>query len=378
MKTNLFFLTILSVFLYSCSSTQKINQNILNGNYDIAFSESLDKIQRSRKLEKISQTIKDLETSFAKANERDLLLIEDLKINKPDNYLFKIFEIYQKIDDRQLKIRDLQNLTITNENRKINVKLADISNEMGLAKKNAFDFLYQKSLNNLKNANKLEARTIYYDLEYLAKNSDNYDTKKYLEIAKNKGTDYVLVRLLNNSEKVIPRFLELDMLFSDYILEDEMWTKFDVIPEKNTHYDFGVELSYDRIEISPERIKEIEIQRARMVKDGKTEAKSDSGETIKDKDGKTIYIDTYKEEIEVKRELYQYKEAFIDATVNYFDFEKNKIIAEFPLRSNYVFKNSTSEVRFPKDELMIKSCSEDLKSKFRKILLENELRSFSK
>lgn len=376
MKTNLLFITIFSLFLYSCSSTKKINESIQKGNYDYAFTESLEKIKRSKKLEKISQTIKDLETSFAKANERDLLLIEDFKKNKSDDNLFKIYETYQKIDDRQLKIKDLQNLTITDENRKIKVKLVDISNEMASAKKEAFDFLYQKSLKNLKTADRLQARNIYYDLDFISKNSNDYNTRSYLEEAKNKGTDYVLVRLLNNSEKVIPKFLELDMLFPDYILQDEMWTKFDVTPNKNIKYDFGVELSYDRIEISPERIKEVEIQRARMVKDGRTEAKSTSGETIKDKDGNTIYTDTYKEEITVTHELYQYKEAFIDATVNYFDFNRNKNIAEFPLRSNYVFKNSNMERRFPRDEDMIKSCSEDLKSRFRRILSENELRRY--
>ena len=85
MKTNLLFITIFSLFLYSCSSTKKINESIQKGNYDYAFTESLEKIKRSKKLEKISQTIKDLETSFAKANERDLLLIEDFKKNKSDD-----------------------------------------------------------------------------------------------------------------------------------------------------------------------------------------------------------------------------------------------------------------------------------------------------
>lgn len=376
MKTKLLFYAIVSLFLYACSSTKSINENIEKGNYDYAFTESLEKIQRSKKLEKISQTIKDLETSFAKANERDLLLLDDLKKNKSDDNLFKIYETYKKINDRQLKIKNLQNLTISNENRKIKVNLIDISIEMASAKKEAFDFLYHQSIKNLKTANRLQARTIYYDLEFLEKNSTDYNIHKFLEEAKNKGTDYVLVRLLNNSEKVIPKFLELDMLFPDYILQDEMWTKFDVSPQKNIKYDFGVELSYDRIEISPEKMKEVEIQHARMVKDGKTEAKSASGETIKDKDGNIIYIDTYKEEITVTHELYQFKESFIDATLNYFDFNRNKKIAEFPLRSNYVFKNSNTERRFPRDEEMIKSCTEDLKYRFRRILAENELRRY--
>ena len=78
--------------------------------------------------------------------------------------------------------------------------------------------MYKNAKTLLDSNNKLDYRYAYDDLNEIENINPNYkDVRKLMEVAHQKGTDYVLVDMINDSRKVIPERLESDLLnFSNY------------------------------------------------------------------------------------------------------------------------------------------------------------------
>ena len=89
-----------------------------------------------------------------------------------------------------------------------------------------------------------------------------------MEIAHQNGLDFVIVSMKNESEKIIPKKLEEDLLnFDTYGLND-FWTVYHGKKNREITYDFSLELNLRNISISPEQVKEKEIIKESQVKEG--------------------------------------------------------------------------------------------------------------
>ena len=335
-----------------------------------------------------------LEEAYAKANERDLQRLKFLKLEGSSSSFQEIYDTYNKLNNRQESIKPLLPLTIAESNRTAKFKFSDYSNEIISSKNDLAANLYSNALNTLNNStNKNEYRNAYNDLDYLNKISPNFkETTALLEEAHYKGTNFVIVSMQNNSDKIIPEKLEANLLnFNTYKLND-FWTVYHANKESDLNYDYSLEILLQEINISPEYVKEKEVIKENEVIDGWEYSKNENGKILKDSTGNSIKIDIYKRVRCKLNVISQTKSTQVIGQVNYFNLSNNQLFRSFPLASEFIFKNDYATykgnrraldkydysltnnryVPFPSNEQMVYDSGEDLKERIRLIIIQNK------
>ena len=393
MKKILFFLFWV-VFIVSCGK-RETRTLLASGNYDAAITNAVDQLKSNKNAKGKQEYVLMLEEAFAKAKERDLRTLTLLEKEKnPANYE-AIFNTYLQMNDRQELIRPLLPLTVLNQSRKANFSFEDYTDELIGSKNSLSEHLYSQAEKSLKKANKLEARLVYEDLVYLEKINPNYkNTRKLIETAQTKGTDFVHVYTKNETNMIIPVRLQNDLLdFGTNGLND-VWTVYHSNKLPSINYDFGMILNFRNILISPEQVREKEFSKEKQVKDGVQTLLDSNGNVVKDSLGKPIKVDKFKTVRVTIYEFTQFKSCKVEAKVDYIDFNNNQLIATFPLVSEFFFEHiyatyngersaadesyisyfDRRAVPFPSNEQMVFDTGEDLKQKLRAIISRNRFR----
>jgi len=134
-KTTL--LLILSVLvLASCSSVKTTEKALNSGNYDKAISLSIEKLAKNKTTEKNQPHVLMLQEAFRKATDRDLDRISFLeKEQNPENFE-TIYTLYQRLNNRQERIKPLLPLRILSSGRNAKFKLVNYSDRILAAKEN--------------------------------------------------------------------------------------------------------------------------------------------------------------------------------------------------------------------------------------------------
>lgn len=378
--------TIAIALLFACSTRRQMEKTISYGNYDRAISDAIGKLQINKDRKGKTDIIILLEDAFNKATARDLDNINLLKKdNNPESFL-RIFDSYVNLDNRQERIKPLLPLYI--EGRAINLNFNDYSDEIIDYKNSASKQLYDNATTLLSSNNKLDFRTAYQVFQNIEDINPNFkDVRQLMEIAHQKGTDFVLVDMVNDSDKIIPVRLENDLLnFSSYGLNN-FWAVYHSTPEDKINYDYNMRVNLRGINISPEQIKERQIIKEKQIADGKKELIED-GKVVKDSLGNTIKIDRMKT---VRCEYYeftQFKASQVTGNVEYVNLNTKQLVDAFPVTSEFVFEHiyATSRgdrraletnlipflerraVPFPTEEQMIYDSGEDLKLQLKSII----------
>lgn len=363
-----------------------MEKTISYGNYDRAISDAIGKLQINKDRKGKTDIIMLLEEAFNKATARDLDNINLLKKdNNPESYL-RIFDSYVNLDNRQERIKPLLPLYI--KDRAINLNFNDYSDEIIDYKNSASIQLYNNATALLNANNKLDFRTAYQVLQSIEEINPNYkDVRQLMQIAHNKGIDFVLVDMINDSGKIIPVRLENDLLnFSSYGLNN-FWAVYHSTPEDKVNYDYNMRVNLRGINISPEQIKERQIIKEKQIADGKKEL-IENGEVVKDSLGNAIKVDRMKT---VRCEYYeftQFKATQVTGNVEYVNLNTKQLVDAFPVTSEFVFEHiyATSRgdrraletslipflerraVPFPTEEQMIYDTGEDLKLQLKNII----------
>jgi hypothetical protein len=286
-------------------------------------------------------------------------------------------------------------LPILDEYRDAKFNFQNYDDEIIAAKNKLSDYLYTKA-NKLLNAdNKFDYRSAYNDLEYLEKIHPNFkDVRNLMNVAHERGLDFVIVSMKNKTQKVIPKRLEKDLLnFDTYGLND-FWTVYHGQKNPRINYDFGLELNLKNIQVSPERVREKEIIKEKEVKDGFTYLLDDKGNQVIDKDGNKIKVDKL---VKVRCELYQFtqlKSVKVIGQVKFIDLNTKQTLQTYPIESDFVFQHIYANHRgdkraldssfldliqlrvvpFPSNEQMIYDSGQDLKEKLKYIITKNKFR----
>ena len=395
---NLMYKRILFLFLITILAScgvRKTRTALASGDYDKAILIAVNHLKSNKNAKGKQEYVLILEEAFAKAKERDQRTINLWdKEKNPANYE-SIFNTYSQLNERQELIRPLLPLNVMNQNRKANFNFEDYSNDLIRSKNSLSEYLYSSAENNLKSATKLEARMVYEDLVYLDKINPNYkNTRKLIETARTKGTDFIHVYTKNETNMIIPVRLQNDLLdFGTNGLNDA-WTVYHSNRLPSINYDFGMILNFRNILISPEQVREREFSKEKQVKDGVQNLLDKNGNVVKDSLGKPIKVDKFKTVQVTIYEFTQFKSCQVEAKVDYIDFNNNQLIATYPLVSEFVFqhiyatyngeKSAADEsyisffdrraVPFPSNEQMVFDTSEDLKQKLKAIISRNRFR----
>lgn len=373
--------------ILSCSTSKQIEKSLSSGNYDQAIYDAIGKLQTNKDKKGKTDFIAMLQEAYNKANERDLNSINFLKKdNNPENYL-RIYDMYVGLNKRQELIKPLLPLSINGKTLKFDI--SDYSSQIISFKNDASLNLYNNASALLKSKNKMDFRqafAIFQDIEAI--NPNFKDVRSLMELAHNKGTDFVLVAMINDTRKVIPKRLEDDLLnFSTYGLNN-LWTVYHSNPVEKLTYDYNMRVNLRDINLSPEQIKERQIIKEKQIADGKQDLLDGKGNKVKDSLGKVIQVDKM---ITLRCEYYestQFKSAQVAGNVEYIDTKNKQLVDAFPISSEFVFQHifatsrgdrralettllpflNNRQVPFPTEEQMIYDTGEDLKLQLKKII----------
>jgi len=383
---RLLLLLVLITALVSCGKKQ-VEKALNTGNYDVAIQDALKKLDNNKNKKRKQDYVLMLGDAYTKAVERDLNTINHLKQdNNPEQYQ-QIYETYMDLHLRQESIKPVLPLKVNGKTVKF--KFNDYNNSIIDYREKTSDYLYEKGLKQLESDNKGIIRDAYDTFSYIEHINPNYeDTRELLEEAHQRGTNYVIVTIENQTRQMIPRQLEDDLLnFNTYGL-NQFWTNYHAIENPEINYDFAMQLLLKHINISPEQITEREFLREREIVDGWEYKLDRQGNVMKDSLGKDIKIDKIVKVRARYFESLQTKSSQIIGEVVYVDLNSNQVISSYPIDSGFVFENIYGNFRgderallredrdlirnrrapFPTNEQMVYDTGEDLKAKLKDII----------
>ena len=367
-----------------------MEKSLNTGNYDTAIQLAIQKLRTNKDKKRKQPQIEMLETAFQKATARDLDAIRLMKKENTPANLDRIYNTYAQLRNRQEKIKPLLPLYLVKQGRKAEFSFRDYKNELVAAKKKLTTHLYENANARLKTAkSKQDYRAIYEDLDYLSELDPGYkNTEALKEEVLFKGTDFVLVSLKNKTNVIIPKRLEADLLnFNTYGLND-LWTVYHGISQKSIPYDYSMELELRDIDISPEQVKERQLEREKTVVDGWEYLTDSDGEYILDEDGNKIKQDILVTVLCEYYEFTQFKAVRVAGNVIYRNLKTRQVLDKFPLASEHIFEHRYANyngdkraldddyvrylglqaVKFPTNEQMVYDSGEDLKNKLKSII----------
>lgn len=388
MKRTLLYLSMILI-LASCSGKKQVARALHSGNYDHAMQEALERLRTNKDSRRKQDYILMLSDAYYKAVERDLGDVKYLKHDdNPENYK-QLYEIFVDLNQRQNSIKPLLPLYV--DGKKIDFKFNDYNASLIKYKNKTSDYLYEQGLKLLESDDKLKIREAHSIYDYIENINPNYDdTRKLLEEAHLRGTDHIVVSVVNQTDQVIPNRLEADLMdFNTYSL-NQYWTQYhsNQSGPLDFKYDLGMQLQLKRILVSPEQVDSREILRERRIKDGWEYKKDRNGNVMKDSLGNDIKIDVFKTVRARFFEVEQRKTSQILAEAVYMDLNGNQIIDHFPIDSGFNFMNiyatfrgdkraltdddirllNNRQVIFPSNEQMVYDTGEDLKAKLKSVI----------
>lgn len=390
-----FSILVLSLLVISCGGVKKTETAINTGNFDQAIDIAVSNLASDKNAKRKQEYVFLLEDAFAKAVKEDQILLNRLKSDPNPEVLEVLYETLENMERRQSKIRPLLPLKVYETGRKAIFPMEDYSKKIIAARTKLSDHLLNKARTSLSVANTNQARVIYEDLDYLNSINPNYkDVVSLMDQALEKGTDYILVTLRNDTQQIIPQRLEEELLnFSTYGLNDK-WTVYHNLRNNNTYYDYDLAINFRNINISPEQVLQKELQREKQVKDGFDYELDERGNVKKDSLGNDIKKDKFKLVKATVFQSTQQKEVSLDANIIITNRLSSQLVDRFPVGSAFVFNYiygsvngdrraidedyletlNPEAVPFPSNEQMIYDAGEDLKLRIKEVLTGLRLR----
>ena len=390
MKIKLLALTLSLLFFTNCNSYKSANSALVSGNFQQAFEQSTQAYFKNPSEKNGIKYVPLIFEAYHKGQQEDENRLKQIEtLTNPSKYQ-EAYQIINRLQERQKTIAGIDGRSISGKT--YNFKTKDYSTAYKTIQEKYAQFLYDEGKSFLNQGGKLNAQTAYQKFQVLESVYSNYkDTRSLMNTARTNGMYKVLVQLVNNTEVVIPKLLEKDLLdFNSYGL-DSNWTEF-YTGKLNSSYDYVIQLSFETINVSPEREK-IEVHNfEKKIVDGKEELVQ-NGVVVKDKDGKPVMVDRY---ITVKsrfEEVQRIKEAAITAKYYLIDNQKEQAIDSKNLASQFIFRDSYGTYKgdrrsldrdyinmigrrpapFPSNEQMIFDCGQDLKRKFKNEIIRMKL-----
>lgn len=392
MKKLLLLSVLLSVLL-SCGGRKQIEKQLHTGNYDIAITNALKKLENNKDKKRKQQYVMMLQDAYYKVVERDLNTIEHLKKDGNPEQYSAIYEIYADLDARQEAIKPVLPLKIGNKD--IKIKFNDYSNALVDYRYKASDYLIDQGIGLLDSGNKYNAREAYDIFNYIERMNPNFEETRDLMVeAHEKGIDHVIVSIENRTRQIIPRRLEQDLLDFDTHGLDQFWTTYHTSKDETIRYDYAMLLQLKRINISPDELREKQFNRKKQVVDGWKYKLDGNGNVMKDSLGNDIKVDKIIEARARFSEFTQFKSTQVIAEVIYSDLRSNQVLDAFPIDTEFIFENrfgvfrgdkraltnndldllDQRRIMFPSNEQMVYDSGENLKQRLKQIINSYSIR----
>ncbi|MDN3723857.1 hypothetical protein QRD02_05650 [Aequorivita sp. SDUM287046] len=391
---NIYLYLIAILFSLSCNSVKRTQKFVLQGNYDEAIELAAKKLQKDKGAKEYDAHIKLLEEAYLKAKDEDIRRIGFLEKENNMAGAKEIYYTYLDLQARQDLIRPLLPLYSNEMGRNANFVFSDYSQDLIGAKDAYVKSLYQEASIYMQRNTKQDYRSAFNILCELDEVQPNYrDVNQMRDDARFYGTNFVFVNINNHTGQFIPFRLEQDLLnFNTYGL-DEFWTEYHAKHEAGIQYDLGIDLNFQRIQISPERISDSQYSRKQRLKDGYDYRRDRNGNIVRDTLGNPIKVEKFIDVSAIITVTTQQKSAHIAGTVVYKDVNTHRQLNSFPISSEFIFENVFARYRgderalngedlrllnnyfipFPNNEQIIFDAGNLLKERFKEILRNNSL-----
>lgn len=389
---KLYFFVLLGFVITSCNSTKKVEKAMLSGNYNKAIDLAVNQIQKGKDNKKTNDQKLILQQAFEKYQDEKIKEIKFLQKDSTSEKEKEIYKNYLELYRIQKSIKPL--IPLYSDGKKLKFKFKDISSELIIAKKNYAEYLYSLGLSYMDKNDIQSYRDAYNIFGKLDQIAPNYkDSNELIDEASYLGKDYVFVKAYNNTEVSLPKKLESDILdFNTYGLNDQ-WTVYHANKKDGNPYQFQINLMFESIIFSPERIIEQEKNIERNIEI--TEVQTDrSGQVKTDSLGNELTTNIRINVSGMLTTISQNKTVSIAAQVDYIDLKTQQKINDYKLDSQFVFENvfasfdgdsralndqqklllNNRAVPFPSNEQMLFDASEDVKLKLKSILTRHPLR----
>jgi hypothetical protein len=330
------FLVILALIgLSSCAYSKYYYQQ---GDVESAISTAVSRLRSNPKNWREALILeKAYNESFSKNTDRIKYLKQG---GNPDCWL-EIYDLYALIDKHQNLVKPLLPIFIKKEFRNANLPIIDVNEELIASKKKAAEYLYAHASELMKNALKTDYRKAYQEFGEIKNYFTTYkDVDALMNECYTKGQNYVLVTYKNNSNMVIPKDFEGNLLQINAIQFNSNWVKYySSIDKVNIDFDYTIVMNIRDINISPEQLKEREYPEEKTIEDGWQYALDSKGNVKKDSLGNDIKVKKYTTVRCVLKETSQNKQGQVVGT---FDIQKNnpnQLMQSIAFNENLVFTN---------------------------------------
>lgn len=340
MKNYIVALLVLVIAMSACKSTTTI---IEQGDYDAAINKSLSRLVGKKK--KKADEVAALELAFSKATDRDIAKIESLKRSNRGEVWEEIYSMTKKIARRQKSIEPL--LPLVDENGyQAKFKFVKVNQLVEESRSKAAKHLYRSAENLLLRAaagDKQAAREAYGKLDRIERYYDTYLNRRDLMLrARQLGMVYITFKMVNESNAILPRDFEKEILTMDLKGMNSLWETFHLIPQENIQYDYEAIMELKSIDISPERIVERNYREEKEIEDGTRVARDEDDNVLKDSLGNVIEVPVIKIISADIVEVLQTKSAIVGGDLMVINKYDNNLLDQQPIAAEAIFEHYAS------------------------------------
>jgi hypothetical protein len=386
MKNNFFVIFIIIFILAQCSSSEKL---LRKGNYDALINKAVKNLIKNPSSEEDAIM---LDKAYNLANQRDIERINYLRIeNNPQSYE-EIYRLYSILNNRQNTVRKV--LPIKIGGRTIQYDYVDYNSLMAEAKANAADYFYQNAKRLMNNNTKESYRQAYNEF-IKAKNyrgSVYPDIDNLINEARYLGISRVLLGVVNNTIYKLPdEFLE-NLITIDTRELNSNWVEYHVRKiDRNTQYDYYVDVVLKMIEISPDIVNQKDRIEKKTIDDGFSYVLDSRGNVMKDSLGNDIKVKKYKDISCTIIETHKEKHCTIKGDIEIVSVNPNQLLKKIPVAASSHFDNISARavgdlnavnpetkrllqikpLPFPDDFSLINDCAETLRMAIHDALINN-------
>lgn len=325
--------TLIGIFLISCSSSSV--KNLQKGEYDKAIDKAVKELMKDKSKD---DEIQVLSQSYKLANQKDNEKIEQLRLTGQPDIWDQIYYSYDALQKRQEKVGRLAQQINLNY---IGYQYINYSNDIANAKNQAAEYYYVHAKTLFDKGDKYSARTAYDEFQKVKTFYPNYkDVNDLSKTAYNKGLTYVLFKIENNSQSLLPLAFEEELSRASLSDLNQKWTIFDAQALKDFVYDYSIIVNIRMIELSPENLNQNHFTETKQVPDGLKYKLDNKGNVMKDSLGNDIKIPKFKTISCNITEVQQSKAIVIGGNLNFVSNTTRQIIKTDPIRAEWVFKNA--------------------------------------
>ncbi|MDR9400414.1 MAG: hypothetical protein RI558_03235 [Psychroflexus sp.] len=387
------FCVIFILSLVACNSTKKVKQNLLSGNYYEAIQMAVNQLQKGKSNNKTQEQKLLLQQAFEKYVNKKKDQIKFWEKENVAQNAENIYNAYLDLKNIQNQIKPFLPINHPDKKKPLKFKIDNYSDDILIAQDQYLSVLYNDAQNLINPDNKLNSRDAFYKLKEVINIDPNYKNASILrEDAYQLGLEYVFIKAYNDTEKVIPEPLLVDLLDIDTYGLNDFWTVYHRNKESNINYDYDIVIAFKSIIFSPERIIEREESLSGEIEETLYQRNSD-GEIIRDENGEKL---TYTRTIQGEGRLQtirQVKSVRVGAQVEYYRLPNDQRMAAYDLNSKYIFDNiygiyegderiltdeqvamiNNRAVPFPSNEQMLLDAGNDIKNQLKQILKRNKI-----